>query len=357
MHHASKTTCAVLLALALGACAPPIAPSVTGAQAAPARIAQTSGTTALLIAIHPVDESTVWVAGADGTYVRTVDGGTTWHAARVPGAEKLQFRDVYAIDANNAWLLSIGNGDQSRIYRTRDAGRNWELQFKAADPKEFYDCMDFWDRKRGVVIGDAIGNQMTVLTTSDGGAHWTRIPPSTLPPALQGEGSFAASGTCVITRPGGHAWAVANNAQTARVLHSADYGKTWSVDTLPLTTRDGTGGESIMFTDAKNGFALGGGLTSEAGDFFTAFTSDGGRTWTRRESMPLLRGAWGGAYVNGARPATVVAVSPSGAAFTRDNGLTWSVIDTSNYWSVGFASKNAGWAVGPAGRITKLSGF
>jgi hypothetical protein len=33
------------------------------------------------------------------------------------------------------------------------------------------------------------------------------------------------------------------------------------------------------------------------------------------------------------------------------------MIDTLNYWSVGFASPRAGWAVGTRGKITKLGGF
>src|SRR5687767_4242647 len=114
------------------------------------RTEQTSGTTALLIAVSPVNDSVVWVSGAQGTYVRTTNGGATWQAGRVPGADSLQFRDVHAVDANTAYLLSIGNGNQSRIYKTTDAGANWKLQFTNPDSAGFYDCMDFWDPKRGL---------------------------------------------------------------------------------------------------------------------------------------------------------------------------------------------------------------
>lgn len=58
---------------------------------------QSSGTTQLLIAVSPVDSRVVWAAGTGGTYVVTTDGGNTWRAAAVPGAESLQFRDVYAV--------------------------------------------------------------------------------------------------------------------------------------------------------------------------------------------------------------------------------------------------------------------
>jgi photosystem II stability/assembly factor-like uncharacterized protein len=317
---------------------------------------QTSGTSALLIAVSPVNDNVVWLSGSQGTYVRTTNGGATWTAGRVPGADSLQFRDVHAFDANNAYLLSIGNGNQSRIYKTSDGGANWTLQFTNPDSSGFYDCMSFWDTKRGIVIGDALGSDIAILVTTDG-ATWKRIPPASLPNAQPNEGSFAASGTCLVTRPGGHAWIVASNADHGRVLHTADYGKSWRVDTLPLTTRSGSGPQSIAFRDAQNGMALGGGNAAKPGDVLIAVTSNGGKTWTARTSPALGTGVWGGVFVPTAAKPTVVAVGPTGSVYSADNGATWTAIDALNYWSVGFASPRAGWAVGTQGRITKLSGF
>lgn len=224
-------------------------PSADVAPAQIVRTSQTSGTTALLIAVSPVNDLVAWVSGARGTWLRTTDGGASWQSGRVAGADTLQFRDVHAVDASTAYLLSIGNGSQSRIYKTTDAGARWTLQFTNAEPNGFYDCLSFWDARRGIVIGDALGSELAILTTTDGGAQWTRVPPATLPPALPNEGSFAASGTCLATRPGGHAWIVMSNADHGRVLHSADYGRTWSVDTLPITTRTGSGPQSVGFRD------------------------------------------------------------------------------------------------------------
>jgi len=328
-----------------------------GWQGKVSRTPQTSNTNALLIAVSAVNDRVVWVSGAQGTYLRTTDGGATWKAARVPGADSLQFRDVHAVDANTAWLLSIGNGSQSRIYKTTDAGANWTLQYTNPDSAGFYDCMDFWDAQRGIVIGDALGPEIAMLRTTDGGVHWTRVPPASLPRAQPNEGSFAASGTCLVAKPGGHAWVVASNADHGRVLHTADYGATWSVDTLPLTTRAGSGPQSIAFRDARHGLALGGGTAARPGDLFTAGTSDAGKTWVTRTSVPLKSGVWGGVYVPNATTPTVVAVGPAGAVWSNDEGATWAPIDTLNYWSVGFASPRAGWAVGAQGKITKLSGF
>ncbi len=321
------------------------------------RTEQTSGTTALLIAVSPVNDSVVWVSGASGTWLRTTNGGTAWQTGRVAGADSLQFRDVHGVDANTAYLLSIGNGEQSRIYKTTDGGQRWTLQFMNKEPREFFDCMDFWDRDRGILIGDSMDGQIMILATFDGGANWNHNHVTTLPAAQDGEGSFAASGTCLVTRPGGHAWIVMSNPQHGRILHTANYGQTWTVDTLPVTVRSGSGPQSVSFRDANNGMVLAGGAGGQPTDILAATTRDAGNTWVTRARPPLTSGVWGGVYIPASNPATVVAVGPAGAVYSRDDGASWLTIDNLNYWSVGFASPRAGWAVGTRGRITRLSGF
>lgn len=326
--------------------------ALCGAAAVP--FVQQSGTTALLIGIHVVSDQVLWAAGARGTVTRSTDGGATWTAGRVPGADSLQFRDVHALDARTAWVLSIGNGPQSRIYHTRDAGATWQAQFVNADSSAFYDCMDFWDARRGVVIGDATGRSMAVLLTDDGGTTWRRVDPSTLPEAQPSEGSFAASGTCVETGAQGRAWIVMSTPTRARLLRTADYGRTWALETLPITTHEGSGPQSVIFRDAKHGMVLGGGYASKPSDTLIAVTSDGGDTWTPRPAPPFKVGTWGGTWVPGAQRPTVVAVGPSGAAVSSDEGRTWTVLDTLNYWTVGASSPKSVWAAGTQGRVTRF---
>src|SRR5512133_2438565 len=69
---------------------------------------QNSGTTQSLIAVSPVNSRVVWASGRGGTFVVTTDGGETWRAGVVAGAEALQFRDVQAVSDKVAYLLSIG---------------------------------------------------------------------------------------------------------------------------------------------------------------------------------------------------------------------------------------------------------
>src|SRR3954466_4062702 len=95
---------------------------------------QTSGTTNRLQAISPVTSKVVWASGVGGTFALTTNGGATWHAGAVPGAEALQFRDVEGISDKIAYLLSSGVGTDSRIYKTEDGGKTWSLQFTNQDP-------------------------------------------------------------------------------------------------------------------------------------------------------------------------------------------------------------------------------
>ena len=85
-------------------------------------VKQTVNTTASFRGLSVVSEKIVWASGTGGTVIKTVDGGNAWKVMTVPGAEKLDFRDIEAFDANTAYILSIGNGDASRIYKTTDGG-------------------------------------------------------------------------------------------------------------------------------------------------------------------------------------------------------------------------------------------
>jgi len=168
---------------------------------------QNSTSTENLRGLSAVSSSVIWASGTHGTYLRTLDGGTTWTAGHVVGAEALDFRDVQAFSADEAYLLAAGPGEQSRIYRTADAGKTWALQFTNTEPKGFYDCMGFWDRTHGIALGDPVDGEFELITTEDG-EHWHTMPEAVGPRSLAQEGAFAASGTCLVTQDTNNVWFV-----------------------------------------------------------------------------------------------------------------------------------------------------
>jgi len=337
--------------------APPLPGSLPVARTPPTRLVtseQRSGTEALLQAVSPVSEEVVWVSGHEATVVVTVDGGATWSATVADlGDPTLQLRDVAAFDASTAFVMSSGTGAQSRIYRTDDGGASWRLQYRADHPQAFLDCMDFWDPDHGLAYGDAVDGVPFLLRTEDGGGSWTRVPAAALPPALEGEGGFAASGTCLVTGPGGRAWVATGNADRARVLRTGDSGATWTVTDAPVVAGSASGLATIQVR-GEVGVALGGVIGNDTlRSDNVALSRDGGRTWFPGGRPAMPGPVYGSALVPGAE-GLVVAVGPRGLDWSADGGATWQGGDGVTRWAVAFASGRAGWAVGPRGRITRL---
>jgi photosystem II stability/assembly factor-like uncharacterized protein len=297
-----------------------------------------------------VSETVAWVSGTKGTYARTTDAGKTWSVGTVPGAAQLDFRDVEAFSETTAYVLSIGPGEASRIYKTIDGGKTWNLQFTNPDPEAFFDALAFWDEQHGVALSDPVKGHFPLIVTEDGGAHWKKLAPINLPPALPNEGAFAASGTCLVTHGKNDLWFCTGGAKTARVFHSPDRGHHWTVSETPILAGiDSAGIFSIAFRDPKHGMIVGGDYRKPNDSIATAaITADGGKTWTLLDRPFAFRSgvAW-------AKDRWVV-VGTSGSHSSQDNGMTWKALDQQNYNSVGFTATGHGWAVGPKGRIAKF---
>ncbi len=328
---------------------------------APQWIIQDSGTTARLRGVSAVNERVAWASGSGSTVLRTTDGGANWRKLTVT-TDPLDFRDIDAIDSETAYVLSIGNGPSSRIYKTTDGGSNWTLQFMSDDPKAFYDAMSFWDVDHGIVIGDSIDGQFCIMTTENGGRIWKRVPASALPPALENEGAFAASGTNIAVIGKTHAWIGTGAGNKARVLHTTDRGRTWKVSNTPLVAGKSAGIFSIAFRDLKHGVVVGGDYTKEkeaVGNL--AVTNDGGETWTLVNGLSGYRSAV--RYVpvipkSGQIP-MLVAVGPSGADYSTDDGRTWKQLEGNGFDTLSFVRARVkrlpiGWAAGAGGSIGQL---
>jgi photosystem II stability/assembly factor-like uncharacterized protein len=327
---------------------------------------QNSGTTNGLIAVWPVNPRVVWACGRAGTFTVTTDGGQTWRAGVVPGAEALQFRDVQAFSANVAYLMSIGtSGDPTefRIYKTEDGGATWTIQFENQNPNAFYDGFAFWTPHRGIAHSDSVNGLFPDVRTTDG-TMWEDIS-NNMPPALPGEASFASSGTCVSTQGGRNAWICTGGSDVARVLATRDGGDTWNAYDTPLISSPSAGAFTVDFRDPFRGIVGGGDLDpGDPNNARTATSSDGGQTWTLTNPPPVTGAIFGLSYVGrtGNAPgdnlgrAVVITANAGGAAWTPDEGTTWYALPgVSGFWAVAFATPKAGWLVGTDGRILKIS--
>jgi len=320
---------------------------------APRWTVQTSGVSQRLRGVSAVNEQVAWASGAGSTILRTEDGGLTWQNFIV-SPDNLDFRDIDAVDAQTAYVMSIGNGPASRIYKTTDAGRTWKVQFRNKDEKVFLDAMSFWDANHGIAFGDSVDKQFYILTTADG-RTWSRVPATNLPPAQENEGAFAASGTNIALFGKSYAWIGTGAAAKSRVLRTTDGGRTWKVADTPLASGPSSGIFSIAFRDAKHGVIAGGDYKKEqeAVDNL-AVTSDGGVTWTLVKGLSGFRSVV--AYVPGMKTPALIALGPSGGDYSLDDGRTWKPIDGPGFDTFSFArGKQLGWGAGAGGKLGKLS--
>jgi photosystem II stability/assembly factor-like uncharacterized protein len=311
---------------------------------------QTLETKASLRGLAVVNEKIIWASGTGGTFLKTTDGGKTWTIGKVPGAEKLDFRDVEAFDANTAYLLSIGEGENSRIYKTTDGGATWKMQFQNTNPKAFFDALAFWDENNGIAMSDPVDGKYLLLTTTDG-ETWKPLATDKMAGAKEGEAAFAASGTCLITSGKADAFLV-SGGNDARVFRSNNRGLTWFVSDTPMVKGTaGSGIFSIAMSGAKRGVIVGGNY--EKPDEITnnlAFTTDYGKTWTAAKGLNGYRS--GVAYVD---KKTIIAVGASGSDLSGDGGKTWRNLDRQNYNSVQAQGKKAIWAVGENGLVARYA--
>jgi len=316
---------------------------------------QNSGTDVSLRGISAVSSKVAWASGAKGTVLRTVDGGDHWEKLTIEGAQQLDFRNVRAFSATTAYVMSIGPGEQSRIYKTTDAGQHWQSQFTNHQAKTFYDCFAFWDEKHGIALSDSVDGVFPLIFTSDG-ESWLQLHPSQMPAALPNEGAFAASGTCIAVAGHNDVW-FATGGPAARVFHSADRGQTWTVVTSPILSGAASQGIfSIAFHDSNNGVMAGGDYehpTNQLQNF--AYTHDGGANWTLAKIQPGgYRSAI--AFMSDSKE-FLIATGTTGTDYSTDGGNTWLPSDPAEYNAMSFAGPRTGWAVGSKGRIAKFKGL
>lgn len=342
-------------AAALFAAAFAAAPALAQPWLAQPWLAQASGTAAELRGLSVVSTTVAWASGARGTVLRTVDG-VNWSQLPVPGAEKLDFRDIHAVDANTAIIMSAGPGEASRIYRTADGGVSWKLQITNPDADGFWDAIAFWDARNGIMFGDPVKGAFQVLLTADGGASWQPVADPQGLAALAGEGAFAASGTCLSVAGSGDAWFATGGAESARVFHSSDRGRSWRAAAAPIPAgAPARGIFSVGFRDSRIGLAAGGDYKESAMPALNgARTEDGGVTWA---AAPILPAGYMSVVmpVRGAAD-SFVAAGLAGSGYSNDGGKSWTVLDRTPMNTVGFASPAVGWAVGPQGQVMKYAG-
>ncbi|MFQ5933404.1 MAG: YCF48-related protein, partial [Dehalococcoidia bacterium] len=205
-----------------------------------------------------IDEKNGWAVGEGGTILHTREGGqpertgedgsrTSWQPQITNTSENLT--DVTFIDENGGWAV----GENGTVIYTSDGGVTWSLQSTGTTHR--LSAGAFVDADNGWVVG----SKGTIIHTQDAGVVWL--------PQISGTSQLL---TDVAFADAKNGWAV---GEGGAILHTFDGGFTW-VPQVSNTERKLTG---VAFADALNGLIV--------GDKGTVLrTDDGGATWAKQES-------------------------------------------------------------------------
>jgi photosystem II stability/assembly factor-like uncharacterized protein len=271
-------------------------------------------TTANLTCARFLDNMHGWVAGTQGTIMKTTDGGLHWNHQQSGASAEIV--DLFMMDAQRGWALESKRFEDTStwygttILRTTNGGSTW-----TSDPPlgigKYYHRILFADSARGWLCG-AYGD---LLLTTDGGADWVpasvdsgfrffwpmyniRFYSESLGYVMGGTWDLV--GLLWKTTDGGHAWSVRQVSPEpvydlhfqdslrmvgivgdldygASIIRTTDGGEHWSyrfLGILGLPT-------ALSFRTHTEGWAP----LGFAGAFL--YTMDGGETWSTQATPHL----------------------------------------------------------------------
>ena len=324
---------------------------------------QHSGVTASLRGIHAVNDSVAWASGSGGMVLRTTDGGVHWQSCTVPaGGAKLDFRSVWAWDADHAMVLSSGPGQASRLYSTHDGCRSWRLVFSNPDANGFWDALQFDGTRFGAILGDPVDGMFTLFVTYDGGTRWTRQLDPCLRVLDPKQGAFAASNQSLVVLHADRPAPDGSEDNTRHLWFGTSGGWMYGLWIAPLQLvsesacvrqRVGPAGPedpaagifAVAFRDAESGVAVGGDY-AHAGAAGIAATKTEKMPWHAAVSAP--RGYRSTVGWDAGENAWIAA-GTTGSDISRDGGQTWQPFSPEGWNAISLP-----FAVGEHGKVGRL---
>ncbi|MFH1195794.1 MAG: YCF48-related protein [bacterium] len=263
-----------------------------------------------------------FVGAANGSILRTSDGGATWteiYCGHLDGVHSVYFTNE---------TTGYACGYHKMILKTTDGGLTWSDLAYSADVFKGYESIVFSDANTGWVAGD----EGVVLKTTNAGVTWTAVTSpfsGTIQKLLYlGSNKLIAVGN------------VSNNWK------STDGGVTWTAKSNGL-------GVSRWGLDAS---------TSDNNTIFVAATSgwitkstDAGETWTASQTGVTTEHLYSVFFTS-----SLIGYIGNGAVSifkTTDGGATWSTSSsgTTSMMAISFIDANNGFAGGGSGTMLKTT--
>ncbi len=245
------------------------------------------------IAISPADPNLVLVGAATGGIWRSVDGGQTFASTSDDQVDLAVGTIVFA--KSNPSIVYAGMGDANGGYlgtgvlKSTNAGQTWTRISNSSLPAPGRIMKIGVDPTNPDRVYAAQFDQLTasgsvassgVYISSDGGVNWKRTLPGL------GRDLELAPGSSQIVYAGMSR--VDESGKPAGIYRSTDQGETWAV-TYPVPFTQGTQDVRIGVTPANPQvmYVFTGGFSNNLFDVQVEVSTNGGQTWTRRNTNDI----------------------------------------------------------------------
>jgi photosystem II stability/assembly factor-like uncharacterized protein len=258
-----------------------------------------------------------------GSIIKTNDGGTSWQ--KLAGRGTGNFSDLFFTNSTTGYAISY-NYPNSEISKTTDGGNSWTTVYSA--PSSYLlRSTGFANNQSGVAVGD----NGTILRTTNAGASWQIINSNTTL-SLQSV-KFFSSTRGVIAGEGGI------------ILRTTDGGATWT----PSNSGTSVSLTSVSSLNNNTGYAAGYSGT-------VLKTSNGGRTWTLLPTA--YTGSFSDVFFTDENTGYLSSFQNGEILKTTDGGNTWNILPSitqSPLSSLYFPSPGTGFVSGEGGTLIKIS--
>ena len=295
--------------------------------------------------LSAINEHSIWLSSDQGE-VWFYHDEHDWENRSPKGYEKIMWRDIHAFSSESVLILSAGS--PGLILKTDDAGKSWQEVYRNDSPTIFFDAFDFIG-KDGMAFSDAQGELLEVISTEDAGQTWHSLSSERFDlKVIEGQGGFAASGTCLELLSDNECFIVLGGPQAILKKVSSE-----DPQTIGLPLDHGEASQGPFSISAKNNDSLivvGGDYRADSlSHKSVSLSTDGGSTWQLPQAWSILENHyWSCVEWKGPR---IILCSRFNTAISLDNGQTWEIIN------IGFYTNHKGWFSGPGGRIGRLKPF
>lgn len=298
---------------------------------------------------HIVDANVAWATGYDGItpnnniqrFTTTANAGATWTAGSINvGNINLGISNISGVSATTAYVAVHPRLASNRggVWITTNSGATWTKQTTATfdNPNSFTNIVHYFNTNDGVTIGDPINGSWEIYTTTNSGTSYTLVPAANIPTPLTGEVGYIAQ----YAFSGDSIWF---STSSGRIYHSADKGLNWNAYQTPLNDLGGVNQfGDYSFTNATQGI-----LQDNNGNLWR--TLDSGATWSLINIVGTTT-PYGDAiaYLPNTNQliSTGSQINFSGSAYSLDDGITWTNIDTVQHVDVAIFDVNTAYSGG-----------